>query len=426
MESADIICRDCLARSSGALAPVRCEACGSPRLLRSPADSDLTIAHIDCDAFYAAIEKRDDPTLRDRPVIVGGGRRGVVATACYVARTYGIHSAMPMFRALEACPDAVVIRPDMAKYVRAGHEFRRMMLELTPLVEPISIDEAFLDLAGTERLHQAGPALNLVRFAARVEGELGISISVGLSYNKFLAKVASDLDKPRGFSAIGRAEAAAFLENRPVSIIPGVGGAAKARLARIGITLIRHLAETPTEALAGAVGRDAARLADLARGIDPRPVRPEREVKSVSAETTFDQDLRSLEQLRPVLWRLCEKVSLRLKRANLAGRSVTLKLKDTDFQLRTRTRAGLAPTQLAGRLFDAAGPLLARECDGSAFRLIGIGAADLCDGALADRGDLADPDVAREARREAALDRIREKFGSGAVQKGLGFRPAQR
>jgi DNA polymerase-4 len=413
------VCRDCLQEGDPAR---RCSSCGSPRLLGHPELDALAIAHIDCDAFFAAIEKRDDPSLADKPVIVGGGKRGVVATACYVARTYGIRSAMPMFKALKACPHAVVIRPDIDKYSRVGREVRRLMLELTPLVEPVSIDEAFLDLSGTERLHHASPALTLVRFARRVEQEVGITVSVGLSCNKFLAKIASDLDKPRGFSVIGQAEAAAFLADRPVGIIPGIGATAQGRLAKSGITLIRHLRDAPKESLASALGRDAERLRRLARGEDDRPVSPEHETKSVSAETTFERDLSAFEDLQPILWRLCERVAQRLKRADMAGRSVTLKLKDAGFRLRTRTRSGLPATQLAGRLFKPARALLRDECNGSAFRLIGIAASDLCDGAEADRGDLADMEVRREAQREAAVDRIREKFGKGAVQKGLAFR----
>lgn len=400
----------------------RCSGCGSPRLLSHAESDTLAIAHVDCDAFFAAIEKRDNPALRDKPVIIGGGRRGVAATACYVARTFGVRSAMPMFQALKACPHAVVIRPDIGKYSEVGHQVRRLMRELTPLVEPVSIDEAFLDLTGTERLHHASPALSLLRFARRVEQEIGITVSVGLSYNKFLAKIASDFEKPRGFSVIGRAEAAAFLQDRPVGLIPGIGKAAQARLDMAGVTLIRHLRETPAERLVAVLGRDAQRLARLANGDDDRPVTPERETKSISAETTFETDLASFDDLEPILWRLCEKVAHRLKRSQFAGRSVTLKLKDAGFRLRTRSRSGLPATQLAVRLFEPARMMLRNACDGTAFRLIGVAASDLCDGAEADRGDLADVQVVREAQIEAAVDRIREKFGRNAVQKGLALR----
>ncbi len=355
-------------------------------------------------------------------MIVGGGRRGVVAAACYVARTFGVRSAMPMFKALQACPDAVVVSLNIDKYRRVGREVRALMLELTPLVEPVSIDEAFLDLSGTERLHHAGPAMTLVRFARRVEDEIGITVSVGLSHNKFLAKLASDLEKPRGFSIIGRAETAARLADLPVAVVPGIGAAAQARLSKLGISHLRHVRGTPLADLTRLLGREAAELIRFSNGEDARPVRPERATKSVSAETTFDADLRGFEELQAVLWRLCERVSRRLKAAGLAGGSVVLKLKDAQFRLRTRTASGLPPTQLAGRLYDASLRLLKAECDGTAFRLIGVGAADLRDAAEADRGDLADPEVVRDAKREAAVDRLREKFGEAAVQRGLAFR----
>jgi DNA polymerase-4 len=414
-------CRDCLTLSPSPLAE-RCKACGSPRLLRHKERDTLSIAHVDCDAFFAAVEKRDDPSLADKPVIIGGGKRGVVSTACYIARTFGVRSAMPMFKALQACPHAVVIKPNMEKYKIAGRAVREMMLELTPLVEPVSIDEAFLDLSGTERLHQGSPARTLARFAKRVEDEIGITVSIGLAPNKFLSKIASDLAKPRGFSIIGREEAADFLADKPVSIIPGIGSAAQARLAKAGVTHIRHLREVPPKALFEALGRDSQRLARLAQGRDERRVSPERETKSISAETTFDTDLRTFEDLEPILWRLSEKVSRRLKAANLAGQSITLKLKDTEFRLITRTRGGLPPTQLAVRIFEPARQLLKAACDGTTFRLIGVGAADLCDSAGADRGDLADQDVVRQAQMEAAIDKIREKFGTAALQKGLALR----
>lgn len=419
------LCRDCLTFATGAAAS-RCTVCGSPRLLRHKERDTLSIAHVDCDAFFAAVEKRDNPSLADKPVIIGGGKRGVVATCCYVARTYGVRSAMPMFKALDACPHAVVVKPNMEKYRIAGREVRQLMLALTPLVEPVSIDEAFLDLSGTERLHHGSAAVTLARFARRVEDEIGITISVGLSYNKFLAKIASDFEKPRGFSIIGREEAADFLADKPVSMIPGIGAAAQARLARAGITRIAHLRDGSLRALYEALGRDSQRLAKLAWGQDDRRVTPERETKSVSAETTFDTDLRSFDDLEPILWRLAEKVSRRLKAAGLAGQSITLKLKDSEFRILTRTRSGLPPTQLAIRLFEPARQLLKASCDGTAFRLIGVGAADLCDAVEADRGDLADQSVVKQAHMESAIDKIRDKFGIDALQKGIALRRPQR
>lgn len=422
-----VLCRDCLRDHDGDDGePRRCPACGSPRLLRHPERDSLSLAHIDCDAFYAAVEKRDDPSLIDKPVIIGGGKRGVVSTACYIARTYGVRSAMPMFKALKACPEAVVVKPDMAKYVAVGRQVRRLMQELTPLVEPISIDEAFLDLAGTELLHHASPAVTLARFARRIEQEIGITVSVGLSYAKFLAKVASDMDKPRGFSVIGRAEAVSFLASKPVGLIPGIGQASAAKLAEAGFRLIGDLREAPVDKLFRLAGKDGPRLKNLANGIDPRRVTPEREPKSVSSETTLDVDLSRFDELEPVLWRLCEKTSKRLKHQELAGRTITLKLKTADFHSITRATRLPEPTQLAARLFAAGRELLRRECTGPRYRLIGIGASDLTGPEDADHGDLADVATPRLKAMEGALDALRARFGDAAIGKGLSLRLPQR
>jgi DNA polymerase IV len=416
--NADPLCRDCLI--AGPSLNGRCAACGSPRLLVHPELGTLSIAHIDCDAFYAAIEKRDDSSLADKPLIVGGGKRGVVATACYIARTYGVHSAMPMFKALAACPNAIVIRPDMQKYARVGRDVRALLFELTPLVEPLSIDEAFVDLTGTDRLHRASAAETLTRFACRVEQEIGISVSIGLSYCKFLAKIASDFDKPRGFSVLGRAEAKAFLADKPVRLIWGIGKVAETRLAKAGFRTIGDLQRRSEIEVMKLLGNEGRRLWRLANGIDDRGVNPERETKGISAETTFDADYADAQTLRPILFRLCERVAKRLKAADLAGRSVTLKLKSSDFRLRTRSRSGLPATQLASRLFDNADALLKPELDGTRYRLIGIGAGDLVDAAEADHGDLAgDTAIARVKSCEAAVDTLREKFGAQAVVRGL-------
>ena len=420
------LCRDCLADHDAAGPLRRCPACGSPRLIRHAERDTLSLAHIDCDAFYATIEKRDDPSLQDKPVIVGGGKRGVVSTCCYIARTYGVRSAMPMFKALKACPEAVVIKPDMAKYVAVGREVRRMMRELTPLVEPLSIDEAFLDLSGTERLHHASPAATLARFARYVEAELGITVSIGLSYAKFLAKVASDLDKPRGFSIIGRAEAVGFLADKPLGLIPGMGPASVAKLAEGGFRLIGDLREAPVDKLFRLAGKDGPRLKNLANGIDPRQVTPERETKSISSETTLDVDLARFEELEPILWRLCEKTSKRLKAQELAGRTITLKLKTADFHIITRAARLPEPTQLAARLFTAGRDLLKRECNGAQYRLIGIGTSDFSPPGDADHGDLADTATPRLKAMEGALDKLRARYGDAAIGKGLSLRLPQR
>jgi DNA polymerase-4 len=410
-------CRDCLADALERGA--RCRDCGSPRLVRHPELDRMSIAHVDCDAFYAAIEKRDNPSLADKPVIVGGGRRGVVATACYIARTHGVRSAMPMFEARRLCPHAHVIRPDMAKYAKVGREVRALMTGLTPLVEPLSIDEAFLDLTGTERLHGMTPAKALARFALSVERELGITVSIGLSQNKFLAKIASDLDKPRGFSVFAPAEAPAFLAPRPVTFIWGVGKAMAAVLAREGFRTIADLQRADEAKLMRRFGAEGLRLGRLARGIDLRAVDPERETKSVSAETTLEEDLSAFRPLERLLWELSEKVSARLKAKGLAGTTVTLKLKSADFRLRTRARSLSAPTQLAAKIFAAARELLAREAGGTKFRLIGIGVSALGGAAEADPADLVDEHGRRSAAAERAVDRLREKFGRAAVIRGI-------
>jgi DNA polymerase-4 len=408
-------CRDCLADAPRDAA--RCPSCGSPRLVRHAELDALAIAHVDCDAFYATIEKRDDPRLADQPVIVGGGRRGVVAAACYIARTYGVRSAMPMFEALRRCPTAAVVRPNMTKYAAVGREVRKAMHALTPLVEPVSIDEAFLDLSGTQRLHGTSPAKALARFAAEVERTIGVTVSIGLSCNKFLAKIASDLDKPRGFAVIGGGEAKALLATKPVSLIFGVGRVTEDRLARAGVRLIADLQRATEAELIRRHGAEGARLWHLAHGIDDRPVNAERETKSVSAETTFERDIADLRPLEQQLWALAEEVSDRLKAKALAGARVTLKLKTADFALRTRARSLPRPTQLAATIFAAGRDLLAREIDGKRkFRLIGIGTSALCEAAAADAADLIDRNV---AEAEHAVDRLRARFGHGIVVRGL-------
>ena len=407
-------CRDC--RHDTVEAAARCPACRSPRLLRHPNLDALAIAHVDCDAFYATIEKRDDPSLADRPVIVGGRQRGVVLTCCYVARTYGVRSAMPIFEARRLCPDAAYVPPDMDKYARVGREVRALMYDLTPLVEPVSIDEAFMDLSGTERLHGVTPAKTLAGFAARVEREIGITVSIGLSCNKFLAKVASDLDKPRGFQVLSGEEAVAFLAPRPVTQIFGVGKAAEARFAKDGIVTVGDLQRIGERELMRRYGAEGSRLFRLAHGRDDRPVRPDRETKSVSAETTFDSDISAFRSLELRLWRLSERVSGRLKDSELAGTTITLKLKTTDFRIRTRAQTLERPTQLAARIFAAGRELLARETDGTKFRLLGIGVSSLCDAGEADLADLLDY---RTAEAEHAIDRLRARFGDEAVFRGL-------
>jgi DNA polymerase-4 len=420
-----ILCRDCLGRRRGEA--TRCSRCGSPRAVDLAAAAGLNVAHVDCDAFYASVETRDDPRWRDRPLIVGGsGPRGVVLTCCYLARTFGVRSAMPMTRARALCSEAVVLPPDMAKYARVGREIRNLMQGLTPLIEPLSIDEAFLDLAGCEGANGAGAAETLARFARRVEREIGVTVSVGLSYCKFLAKMASDLDKPRGFALLRRDAAKAWLAPQGVGRLWGVGKAGEARLKRLGFRTIGDLQRVDEWTAAARLGDDGRRLWRLAHGIDERRVSPDRETKSISCETTFDVDVNDREELTRVLIAHCDRVAGRLRKAGLAAGGVTLKLRLADFSLRTRSRAGLRPTQLAPRLFAAARTLLEAQPEGTAYRLIGVVATDLGPAEAADEADLLDGDPGREKSREAAIAALREKFGAGAVERGLAFRAGQR
>ncbi len=387
---ANIVCRDCIrgfARGLDANAP--CPACGSRRLVRHPELDALSIAHVDCDAFYAAIEKRDQPSLRDRPVIVGHpGGRGVVTTACYVARRFGPRSAMPMFKALSLCPQAVVIAPNMAKYREAGRAIRSILATATPVLEPVSLDEAYLDLSADIRLDPRPPAVILAEIARRVEAEIGITVSIGLAANRFLAKIASDLDKPRGFSTIGRAEAREVLSPMPVRRLMGVGPATAARLEALGIITIGRLQGVAEAELVARFGRFGRRLAGFARGDDDREITPSRPSKSISSETTFAADIREAGRLVAMAAPLVERVAQRLAAAGLAGTSVIVKLKSADFKVRTRNRRLADPTRRADVILAAARPLIERAADGRPFRLIGIGVSDLAPGAIADPPDL--------------------------------------
>ena len=414
------LCRDCLASAPQPTGP--CTGCGSVRGISHDELDDLTIAHLDCDAFFASVEIRDNPELRGKPVLVGGRRRGVVAACSYEARRFGIHSAMPMFQALKRCPEAVVIPPDMAKYTAVGRAVRRLMGELTPLVEPLSIDEAFLDLSGTEKIHGGSPARTLAALCLRITAELGITASIGLSYNKFLAKVASDLDKPDGFAVIGRAEARGFLAGRPASLLWGVGRVMQKRLHGDGLDSIAALQAVPEAELAARYGAIGARIARFVRGEDDRPVDPAGARKSLSAETTLESDLSSAGDLSAVLWRLCEKLARGLAAESLAGRTVTLKLKTARFRLLTR-RHGLAdPTRSAETIYRAAQTLLLRETKGTAYRLIGVGVSGFAPLAAAAAFDLADPDAPRRARLEDAVETLRERFGPKVIGKGRGLK----
>ena len=382
------LCRDCsLLFEAGAS---RCPGCGSDRLVTHAEIASLAIAHVDCDAFYASVEKRDRPEIAGEPVIVGhAGGRGVVTTACYIARRFGVRSAMPMFQALERCPGAVVVQPDMAKYKRVSEAIRAIFRAGTAVLEPVSLDEAYLDLSDEHRVDAAAsPAEVLALTAQRIEAEVGITVSIGLSGNKFLAKLASELRKPRGYSVIGMREAKAFLAPLSVAKINGVGAATGARLEAQGIRTIADLQAMTEMQLVAGFGKLGRRLAMFAQGEDDRRVTPDRAAKSLSAETTFDRDTARADDLLATARRLCERVAAQLQRKALSGGTVVLKLKTADFRIITRNRRLEFPTQKADVLMEAAATLISREADGRAFRLIGVGVDSLRPADEADPPDL--------------------------------------
>ena len=406
------ICRDCL--HTGDRKVDRCPACGSRRMVQHDELDQLTIAHLDCDAFYASVEKRDRPELRDKPVIVGGGRRGVAATCCYIARQYGVHSAMPMFKALKACPDAVVIKPDFAKYKAASAAIFGAVERLTPLVQTLSLDEAWIDLTGTERLNGGPPAFQLVRLQQQIEAETGLTASIGLAPNRFLAKVASELDKPRGFSVLG-SEAAAVLAPKPVGILPGVGPVFRKTLQSDGYATVGDLAGADLRDLVKRYGETGLRLHDLAHGRDARRVNPAHDRKGMSAETTFNEDLTSAEDLEAELWPLCEKLASKARRDGVASRVLVLKLRRTDFRIVTRRISLPEPVQTARALFAAGRDLMAPEL-GRPYPLIGIGMAEVVD--AVDAPALFETSETRALKTETAIDALRAKFGARAVVAG--------
>ena len=419
-----VLCRDC--GSAGFVGspdpPYDCVVCYS-RNIRCHAELfDLTIAHIDCDAFYASIEKRDNPDLLNKPVIVGGGDRGVVAAACYIARQYGVRSAMPAWQALKRCPDAVVIKPRMAHYTKISRQIRDHMLSLTPLVQPLSIDEAFLDLSGTQKYHKCSPAEALIRLQKHIYADVGITVSIGLGPNKSLAKMASDRDKPDGFFVIGAAEAEAWLAPQPVSVLFGIGKATLKKLHAAGYHSCADLGAADERQLTKVLGSQAGRIMALAKGIDPRPVTPERAAKSVSNETTFSCDLTEFSELEAVLERLCGKLAKRLKSSQLTGATVTLKLKRSDHRIITRAHSLETPTDKAHILFDIGRRLLVPETQKSIpYRLLGIGVSHLNQASSSLFLDLNDEVNDKRNRLEAAVDRLQGKLGDSIIQSGRQF-----
>ena len=410
------LCRDCLHPFAG---QGPCPACHSPRVVRHQELWQLSIAHMDCDAFYASVEKRDTPELRDVPIIVGGGQRGVVTTACYLARIHGVRSAMPMFQARKLCPHAIVVPIRMGVYVEASRQIRALMDELTPVIEPLSLDEAFLDLTGTARLHKTPPAVQLARLANRIKTDIGITISIGLSHNKFLAKIASDLDKPRGMALIGKAETEAFLKGKPVGMLWGVGPALQQKLAQEGIRKIDDLLRYSAKDLAERFGSMGLRLYDLSRGKDARKISARTPVKSISRETTFNTDTADAEVLDGYLWRLSVETADRAKAKGLAGRVIVLKLKTSDFRQLSRRLTLDTPAQHADAIYTIAHRLLSAALSHGPFRLLGVGISELCPEAeVGTNTDLLDISAPNRLAIEAATDNIRQKFGNDAIKKG--------
>ena len=408
------ICRECL--WTGAEAAARCPTCGSPRVASDPELDRLSIAHLDCDAFYASVEKRDRPELRDKPVIVGGGVRGVVTTACYVARLHGVGSAMPMFKALKACPDAVVIKPDFAKYTEVSRRIFAMVRELTPLVQTLSLDEAWIDLSGTERLNGGPAVLQLIRLQQRIEAETGLTVSIGLAPNRFLAKIASELDKPRGFSVIGAANAKTLLAPKSVRVLPGVGPVFGKTLVSDGYATVGDLAAADARDLVKRYGETGLRLYDLSHARDARAVDPEHDRRGMSAENTFNSDLTTSEHLEAELWALCEKVASKARRDGVASRVIVLKLRRADFKIITRRKTLPEPVQTARALFAVGRDLLKPEL-GRPYRLIGIGMADIQDAEDTPEGLFASAET-KTLKTETTIDALRAKFGAGAVVAG--------
>ena len=410
------LCRKCFSTFSK---KGRCPTCSSPLIVSHDELFDLNIAHMDCDAFYASVEKRDNPDLADKPVIIGGGKRGVVSTACYIARIRGVRSAMPMFKALEKCPDAVVIRPRMKEYAAISQQIREMMNDITPLVEPLSLDEAFMDLSGTHKLHGAPPAVMLAKLMDRINSKVGLTGSIGLSHNKFLAKVASDKNKPNGFSIIGKEETSAFLKDQSVRLIWGVGASTQKSLEKAGIRSFRDLLRWDRKDLVNKFGSMGDRLWFLARGQDVRVVSNSNRIKSISNETTLIENTNNLRVLEGHLWRLCEKVSSRAKSKGLAATVMILKLKSSNHKLITRRVTLRDPTHLADVLFRSTYPLMEAAMENGPFRLVGAGLSGLCLASQAQREpELLDEGALNRIKVERVTDEIREKFGDEAMIKG--------
>ncbi|MEM7070225.1 MAG: DNA polymerase IV [Pseudomonadota bacterium] len=369
----------------------RCAFCRSRSIIIHKELSQLCIAHIDCDSFFASVEKRDNPHLIDKPLIIGGRERGVVAAACYIARMYGVHSAMSMFEALKKCPKAVVLSPDIAKYRSVGQQIKTLMRNAALVVEPLSIDEAYLKLPLHTQKNKPAPCQILSALLKRIEYETGISASAGLSYNKMLAKLASDLDKPRGFSVIGQEEAIEFLASLPVSKLWGVGQAMEQKLKRMGLHHIGQLQQLDEGFLRQIFGKIGNLMHHFANAKDPREVKASTITKNISVETTFAHDIQSYSLLHDKLENQVQDLMQRMQKTNFSAHCLTLKLRDQNFQTHTRTRHFFAPTLNAQKTLEMAIYLLQLIYQPSKkYRLLGLGFSDLHPKDQADPPDLFD------------------------------------
>jgi DNA polymerase IV len=383
------LCRDCGTLAHADPAHGACERCGSARIVAHPELTRLAIAHVDCDAFYASVEKRDRPELANEPVIVGGSQRGVVLTACYIARRFGVRSAMPMGRALQLCPGAAIVRPDMEKYRRESRRIRELMEALSPRVESVSIDEAYLDLSASG--NNEPPARSLARLALQVEKRVGVTISIGLAPNKMLAKIASDFGKPRGFHVIGESDKLAVLGPMKVSALPGIGPVMTRKLEELGFVTIADLRAAKLDELTHRFGRWGRSLLARAHGEDGRRVGMGRGRNvTIGAERTFAKDLACCEDILAVLEQISQRVAERLVRADLAATALTLKLRRHDRYTTTHACRLHDPTMRADAILAAVTPVLRLRLDGTRYRLVGVTAHDLVPGQRADPPDLFD------------------------------------
>ena len=373
------------------------------------------IMHIDMDAFFASVEQLDNPELKGKPLIVGGQScRGVVSTCSYEARKYGVHSAMPMVEARRLCPHAEFLPGRMWRYEEVSREIMRIFHEEAPLVEQLSIDEAFLDVSGMERLCKDVRNVGW-RIKERIKNEIGLTCSVGLAPNKFLAKMASDLQKPDGFTVITHEKARSFIAPLPVTKIFGIGGAAKQMLAQFGIATIGQLANADRSILQKVFGKNADKVQHLAMGLDDRPVIPETAPKSIGRETTFEKDLYTFEDCKAAILELSGQTGFRLRNKGYSGRTVTLKVKFKDFKIITRSISSEGDISCDEEIFSLAVKLLKDVAYENGVRLLGVTVSNLQDGSC---GSLCFEENTKLLQRNAAVDNLKKRFGENIIARG--------